>query len=161
MIVMREGCALNLSGVQSDVRIFGPEIDCTFLNFAVLCTCTSIVDLVPFNAMPETPVETRVATVLARQQRRERRIGLVLVFVGCVLLANAVVGEGGLVATIKAREDYRRASEGLARIEAENAGLREQARRLESDPATIEIYARRDLHLIKRGEILVQIQDVK
>jgi cell division protein FtsB len=111
--------------------------------------------------MSETPVETRVATVLARQQRRERRIGLVLMFVGCVLLANAVVGEGGLVATIKAREDYRRASEGLARIEAENAGLREQARRLESDPATIEIYARRDLHLIKRGEILVQIQDVK
>ena len=65
------------------------------------------------------------------------------------LLANAIVGEGGLVATIKAREDYRRASEGLARIEAENAGLREQARRLESDPATIEMYARRDLHLIR------------
>jgi cell division protein FtsB len=111
--------------------------------------------------MPETPVETRVATVLARQQRLERRLRLVLVFVGCVLLANALVGEGGLVATIRAREDYRRASEGLARIEAENAGLREQARRLESDPATIEIYARRDLHLIKPGEILVQIEDVK
>ena len=111
--------------------------------------------------MPESPVETRVATVHARQQRRERRFGLVLMFVGCVLLANALVGEGGLVATIKAREDYRRASEALARIEAENAGLREQARRLESDPATIEIYARRDLHLIKRGEILVQVQDVK
>jgi len=111
--------------------------------------------------MPETPVETRVATVLARQQRLERRLRLVLVFVGCVLLANALVGEGGLVATIRAREDYRRASEGLARIEAENAGLREQARRLESDPATIELYARRDLHLIKPGEILVQVEDIK
>jgi cell division protein FtsB len=111
--------------------------------------------------MPETTVETRVATVLARQQRLERRLRLVLVFVGCVLLANALVGEGGLVATIKAREDYRRASEGLAQIEAENAGLREQARRLESDPATIELYARRDLHLIKPGEILVQVEDIK
>ena len=82
-------------------------------------------------------------------------------FVGCVLLVNAVLGERGLVATIRAREDYRRASEGLARLEAENAGLREQARRLQNDPALIELYARRDLYLIKRGEILVQIADVK
>jgi cell division protein FtsB len=113
--------------------------------------------------MPDTPadIDERVATALARRQRRDRRTGHALVFVGCALLANALVGEGGLVATIKAREAYRRASEGLARIEAENAGLREQARRLESDPATIEIYARRDLHLIKRGEILVQVQDMK
>ena len=113
--------------------------------------------------MAETPadIDMKVAAALEQRQRRDRRAGHALVFVGCVLLANALVGEGGLVATIRARDDYRLASEGLARIEAENAGLREQARRLESDPATIEMYARRDLHLIKPGEILVQIEDVK
>jgi cell division protein FtsB len=106
-------------------------------------------------------VSSALASAIALRHRRERRTGLALLFLGCVLLVNAVVGEGGLVARVKAREDYRRASEGLSRIEAENAGLREQARRLESDPATIEIYARRDLQLIRPGEILVQIQDAQ
>ena len=58
-------------------------------------------------------------------------------FVSCVLLADALVGDDGLAGTIKAREDYRRMADGLAQLDAENAGLREQARRLESDPATV------------------------
>jgi cell division protein FtsB len=111
--------------------------------------------------MRETTVELTVAAAIARRQRRDRLAARALLFVGCVLLANALVGERGLVATIKARDEYRQASEDLARITAENAGLREQARRLQSDAATIEVVARRDLHMIRRGEILVQIQDVK
>ena len=111
--------------------------------------------------MHHTSTEVRVAIAIARQRRRDRWAGRALLFVGCVLLANAIVGERGLLATMRAREDARQAYEGLVRIKAENAGLREQARRLQSDAATIEVVARRDLHLIRRGEILVQIQDVK
>jgi cell division protein FtsB len=66
-----------------------------------------------------------------------------------------------LAGTIRARQQYRSASEGLAKLRQENAGLREQARRLQQDPATIEAHARRDLGLIRRGEILVVVKDLK
>jgi cell division protein FtsB len=46
-------------------------------------------------------------------------------------------------------------------LKAENAGLREQARRLKEDPATIEGIARADLGLVRPGEILVVVKDVK
>nr|MDQ3347897.1 septum formation initiator family protein [Acidobacteriota bacterium] len=55
----------------------------------------------------------------------------------------------------------RRLSHRLTQLEVENAGLREQARRLADDPAAIERAAREDLGLIKPGEILVVVKDVK
>lgn len=45
--------------------------------------------------------------------------------------------------------------------DAENAGLREQARRLHEDPAMIERIARQDLGLVRPGEILVVLKDLK
>ena len=79
----------------------------------------------------------------------------------CVLLAAALFGERGLAQTIRAGRDFRQASDGLRRLKAENAELRERARRLQEDPATIEAVARQDLGLIRPGEILVVIRDVK
>ena len=111
--------------------------------------------------MRNTPVDVRVAPSLRAWRRRVRWTGRALVFVSCVLLLDSIFGDRGLVGTIKAREDYRVVSEGLARLKAENAGLREQARRLQEDPATIESVAREDLGLIRLGEILVVVNDVK
>lgn len=98
---------------------------------------------------------------LPARQRRARWTRRALVFVTCLLLLDSIVGDRGLVGTIKAREDYRRVAESLARLKAENAGLREQARRLQEDPAAIESVAREDLGLIRPGEILVVVKDVK
>ena len=84
----------------------------------------------------------------------------VLVFVGCVLVVDALVGDKGLVQTLKKREEYRTLEGTLVRTRSENARLREEARRLKEDPAAIEEIARRELGLIKPGEKLFIIKDI-
>lgn len=84
-----------------------------------------------------------------------------MVFAACVLLANGLFGERGLMDTIRARRAFSNAARDLDRLKRDNAALRDQARRLRSDPATIESVARGELGLVRPGEILVTIKDVK
>ncbi|MBI4266231.1 MAG: septum formation initiator family protein [Acidobacteria bacterium] len=94
---------------------------------------------------------------------RRRARGVVrylLVFVGCVLIVDALVGEKGLLAMLKARDTYTRLEKSLSEAREENARLREAARRLREDPLTIEEIARRELGLIGPGEKLFIIRDV-
>ena len=79
----------------------------------------------------------------------------------CSLLVNGLFGERGLADTIRARRAYRTASRDLDRLKQDNAALREQARRLRDDPGTIESVAREELGLVRPGEIVVTIKDVK
>jgi cell division protein FtsB len=108
----------------------------------------------------ETAV-TPAAAATRRAELRRRVITGAVVFVGCVLLADSLIGERGLTGTIRAREDYNRMSNEVAHLKAENAGLREQARRLHEDPTMVESVAREELGLIRSGEILVVVKDVK
>lgn len=82
------------------------------------------------------------------------------IFIGCVIGVDALVGEKGLLAMIQARQQYRVLQESLAGARAENASLREEARRLREDPAVIEEHARRELGLIRPGEKLFIIRKV-
>ena len=96
-----------------------------------------------------------------RAQRRGRRIlaGLFF-FVVCVLIVDALVGDQGLVATMRARKQYDQLANDLARLRTENASLREEARRLREDPAAIEEIARRELGLMSPGEKLFIVKDI-
>ena len=78
----------------------------------------------------------------------------------CVLVVDALVGDQGLVATIRARKQYDGLAVDLARLRSENAALREEARRLREDPAAIEEIARRELGLMSPGETLFIIRDI-
>lgn len=80
---------------------------------------------------------------------------------GCVLVVDALVGENGLAALLKARKDYRALEISLAHARTENARLREEGRRLREEPAAIEDIARRDLGLIRPGEKLFIVKDVR
>lgn len=84
-----------------------------------------------------------------------------ILFAACVLLANGLFGERGLTETLRARRAFAEAAQDLARLRHENAVLRGRAHGLRSDPATIEEVAREELGLIRRGEILVTIRDLK
>jgi cell division protein FtsB len=84
-----------------------------------------------------------------------------VVFATCVLLADAIVGDRGLAQTLRARHDYAQAAAALASLRQENARLRERARRLQDDPAAIEAAARETLGLIRPGEILVVVKDLR
>jgi len=84
-----------------------------------------------------------------------------ILFAACVLLANGLVGERGLTQTLRARRAWEQGAREIARLERENATLREMVRRLRDDPAAIESAARSDLGLVRPGEILITIRDVK
>ena len=95
-------------------------------------------------------------------RRRERRIwSHAALFAACVVLANGLFGERGLADGLRARRTYAAAAEQLARLREENAALRERARALQNDPSAIETVARGELGLVRPGEILVTVRDVK
>ena len=95
------------------------------------------------------------------RRRRGRIVRYLVVAVGCVLVIDALVGDRGFLAMLKARQQYRTLEASLARARAENAKLREEARELREDPQAIEDIARRDLGLIRPGEKLFIVKDVK
>lgn len=97
----------------------------------------------------------------AKGSRQGRRtLHYVLLLVGTVLIVDGLVGEKGLLAMLQARAEHTALEESLADIRAENARLREEARRLREDPDAIEDLARSELGLIRPGERLFIIKDV-
>ena len=107
---------------------------------------------------PPAPVSTSTA---ARRRRRRRIVQYLLVFIGCVVVVDALVGDKGLLATSKAQDEYRALETSLGQARTENARLREEARRLRNDPGMIEEIARRELGLIKPGEKVFIVKDVQ
>ena len=105
--------------------------------------------------------KTTEAIGTTSKRRRRRAVQYLLVFVGGVLVVDALVGDKGLVQMMKKRDEYRALEQTLNRARSENARLREEARRLKEDPAAIEEIARRELGLIRPGEKLFIIRDVK
>ena len=112
--------------------------------------------------MSEGPArKSSPSTIRATLAGRGRRIArYVLGFVTIVLVMDAIVGEKGLLALLKANRDFHAIEDALQKARRQNADLREQARRLREDPAAIEELARRELGLIKPGEKLFIIRDV-
>ena len=92
---------------------------------------------------------------------RTRLLNYALGFVTIVLVVDALVGDKGLLDTMRARRQYDIISEDLARKRQENARLRDQIRRLRNDPAAIESLAREELGLIRAGEVLFIIRDTR
>ena len=103
----------------------------------------------------------RAATPAVPQAKRRRTLQMLLVFVTLVLVINALVGERGLMETLRARRQHQELVGSIERLRIENARLREEARRLRTDPGTIEALARQELGLIKPGEMLFIIKDAK
>jgi cell division protein FtsB len=84
--------------------------------------------------------------------RTRRVVHALLLFVAFVIVVDAVVGERGLLEMRRARIESQSLEALLAERRADNADLRERARRLRDDPAAIEEVARRELGLIRPGE---------
>ena len=105
--------------------------------------------------------DTSTTAAMQSRQRRGRIVRYLIVAVGCVLIIDALVGDRGFLAMLKARQQYRAVETSLAGARADNAQLRERARQLREDPQAIEEIARRELGLIRPGEKLFIIKDVK
>jgi cell division protein FtsB len=92
---------------------------------------------------------------------RRRGLHLLLIFVTLVLIVDALIGEKGLMESMHAQRQYRELGASLDSLRRENATLRDEARRLKEDPATIESLARDQLGLIRPGEIVFILKDLK
>ena len=99
-------------------------------------------------------------TTPKRPDRTRRIVQMLLLFIAAVIVVDALVGEQGLFAMLRARRQAEELAATIARKRAENARLREEARRLEDDPAAIEEVARRELGLIRPGEKVFIIKDL-
>jgi cell division protein FtsB len=100
----------------------------------------------------------RVAGIEARE-RRQTRIRYALLFISAAFMINALVGDNGLLATIKAQREYAAVERQVNALREENQRLLLNVHRLKDDPSAIEEEARRDLGLIRPGETLVIIKN--
>ena len=90
---------------------------------------------------------------------RNRIINYALAFVALILVADALVGDKGLLESIRARRQYAEIEGALGTKRQENARLRDEIRRLKEDPASVEAIAREELGLIRPGEVLFIVHD--
>ena len=108
-----------------------------------------------------TPASRR-RTPRPQRSAQARRVGrLLALFAVLVLIVDGLVGDRGFMAMLHARRQHDELSATLARQRAENVRLREEARRLREDPDAIEELARRELGLIRPGEKVFIIKDLK
>jgi cell division protein FtsB len=89
-----------------------------------------------------------------------RALNILLGFATVVLLVDGLVGDRGLVASTRARQQAEELSASVEKLRHENRSLRESARRLREDRTTIEAVARQELGLIRPGEVLVVVKDI-
>jgi cell division protein FtsB len=103
-----------------------------------------------------------VAKQLLKKQpsRRRRIVQILVVLIASIIIVDGLVGDRGLLAMLRARHEYDELAASIARQRAENARLRDQARRLREDPSAIEEIARRELGLIKPGERVFIVKDI-
>lgn len=108
---------------------------------------------------PRRPVRLTVRERLGRFVRRVVRLTLFILAV--VLVIDALFGDKGLFKTIRIRRQYQDLDASIARLRSENARMRDEARRLREDPGAVEEVARRELGLIKPGEMVFIVKDAR
>lgn len=92
---------------------------------------------------------------------RARLLNYALVFVTVVLVVDALVGEKGLLDTMRARRQHAELSAAIASLKVDNTRLRDEIRRYRDDPSAIEALARQELGLMREGEVLFIVRDSK
>jgi cell division protein FtsB len=113
--------------------------------------------------MPPPPLRRRAARSeparTGRAAKVRRAVRWALACLSILVTVEALVGEKGLIEMIRARRQDAELSASIQRLRSENARLRESARRLKEDPNAVEELARRELGLIRPGEVLFVVKD--
>lgn len=93
--------------------------------------------------------------------RRRQILTYALCFGAFVLFVNALVGDNGYLATLRADRDRAALQESLNKVQGDNRQLEHQIQRMKTDPSALEEEARKNLNLIKPGEKLIIIKNAK
>ena len=100
-------------------------------------------------------------TPLPRRRRDNPWLRRAVLVATMIVLVNALFGDRGIEETRKARQAYADTYASLVQLRRTNAGLREQARRLVEDAATIEDVAREELGLMRDGEVMFVLKPTR
>ena len=103
----------------------------------------------------------RVAPEPVVSPRGRRVLNVLLGFATVVVMVDSLVGEKGLVARLRARQEFQQQAAAVEQLKLQNAKLREKAASLRDDPAAIEAIAREELGLIRDGEMLFILRDAQ
>jgi len=87
--------------------------------------------------------------------KKKRLLLLILLFL-LILGGFTFFGEKGIVHLLRLQKEVARIRERSVKLEEENEKLKEEVRRLRSDKRYIEEIARRELGMVKEGEIIYQ-----
>jgi cell division protein FtsB len=112
-------------------------------------------------AMPPSRPRRAMRNGQHAAELRRRLVSYALIVGAAALMVNAVVGENGYVAKLRAQKQYAAIAAEVTKLRLENQQLRDQARRLKADPSAVEDTARRDLGLIRSGETLIVLRDAQ
>ena len=96
---------------------------------------------------------------LPRRTPTPRRSGrYLLVLVTALLVANAIIGERGLLALLQTSREHTQLRQAIATLHQENTQLHRYIKALTAEPRFLENEARRELGMIKPGEHLFLIR---
>ncbi len=89
--------------------------------------------------------------------RMKKKSLLVLFLTFILVLAVLIVfGDKGIVHRLRLQKELDRIKEANSKMAEENARLKEEARRLKTERKYIEEIARKELGMVKEGEIIYQ-----
>jgi cell division protein FtsB len=109
----------------------------------------------------EAPLRGRARQTVAPAPSsiRRRVVNYTLTFVTIVLVVDALVGDKGLLETMRARKQYAEVAASLQALRQENEHLRDKMHRLTDDPEMIESVARQQLGLVRPGELVFVVKN--
>ena len=82
-------------------------------------------------------MESKISNSLPRSTSRQRPVGFLVMLVAVVLVGNALIGERGLVAMVRATDQSEALAKSIFQLREENQWLREDMRQLREEQDTI------------------------
>ena len=110
--------------------------------------------------MPGTPSTSLTSRKKTSRPFWQQLLQYLLIFVSVFFIVIALVGDKGLLELVRVRQQHRALETALAQARAHNMRLRNDVKRLNDDPSSIEEIARRELGLIRPGEKLFIVKDI-
>jgi cell division protein FtsB/cell division protein DivIC len=87
---------------------------------------------------------------------KKRRIFILIILFLLIFGSLTFFGEKGIFNLLRLRKEVARIKEKNSQLEGENQRLKEEIKRLQSDKRYIEEIARKELGMVKEGEIIYQ-----
>ncbi len=90
---------------------------------------------------------------------KKRKFLLLILICFLVLGFLTFFGEKGILHLLRLQKELKEIRERSVKIEEENQKLKEEVRRLQQEKRYIEEIARKELGMVKEGEIIYQFED--